>query len=186
MINGWKETKHGLDVDNSAQRKRLERFNATMRSSAFIRLHARKAKVDPLPVQSNTELFSKLTTTTEADEKDQTKENIRWIRLLLGAVICKVMPKMRWEMLRIGKKHVFSLTGGITVHRRSLDTTGRWRQSVGTYSIDICCFIGHAIGYRWESNLNFGRKRPASVLGMCLSALRLQQDQLIFFWAANG
>ena len=34
----------------------------------------RVAKVDPQAVQSKTELFKKLTTTKEADEKDSTKE----------------------------------------------------------------------------------------------------------------
>ena len=43
----------------------------------------RSAKVDPQAVQSKTELFKKLTTTREADEKDQTKENIRWKGSLL-------------------------------------------------------------------------------------------------------
>ena len=45
----------------------------------------RDAKVDPQAVQSKTELFKKLTTTKEADEKDETNENICWKRSLLGA-----------------------------------------------------------------------------------------------------
>ena len=53
----------------------------------------REAKVDPQAVQSETEVFKKLTTTSEADEQDQTEDHFRWKRALLGAMIWKVMPK---------------------------------------------------------------------------------------------
>ena len=59
-------------------------------------MHAKRSK-GWFQVQSKTELFKKLTTTREADEKDQTKENIRWKRSLLGAMIWKVMPKSAWR-----------------------------------------------------------------------------------------
>ena len=96
------------------------------RSSVFT-LHAKRSK-GLIPKRSNPKpsCSKKLRTTSETDEQDETKENIRWKTSLLGAMIWKVMPKMRWEILRISEeKCVFSSAGGSTVHRRSPDTSGR-------------------------------------------------------------
>ena len=83
----------------------------------------REAKVDLHAVQSQTGLFKKLTTTRKADQKVQAKENIRWKRSLLGAMICKVMPKNAWRDTANEQRR--SPAGCNTVRRRSRDTTGR-------------------------------------------------------------
>ena len=61
----------------------------------YFGLHAKRGKqLIPKRVQSKTELFKKLRTTREADEKDQTKEKHSLEeRSLLLAMISKVMPK---------------------------------------------------------------------------------------------
>ena len=78
-----------------------------------------RQKLIPNRVQSKTELFKKLTTTREADEKDQTKEKHSLeVRSLLLAMIWKVMPKnalrdsANWQ-----RKKVYSPAGCHTVHR---------------------------------------------------------------------
>ena len=58
-----------------------------MTDQVYVGCTQRDAKVDPQAFQSKSELFTKLTTTREAVEKDPTKEKgIRWKRSLLGAM----------------------------------------------------------------------------------------------------
>ena len=87
----------------------------------------REANVEPQAGQSKNELFKKLTTTREADEKYPTKEDIGWKRsLLLEPWYVRSCPKLRWEILRISKERcVFSSAGGNTMHRLSPNTSKR-------------------------------------------------------------
>ena len=73
----------------------------------------REAKVDPQAVQSGAELFETLTTTREGDEKDQTKEDIRWKRSVLGVMKWKIMPKNAVERYcESAKKRCVANTSG--------------------------------------------------------------------------
>ena len=65
----------------------------------------REALVDPQAVQSETELFKKLTT-READEKLTRKKHIRWKRSLVGAKMCRTKVK---KYCARGETHVASL-----------------------------------------------------------------------------
>ena len=111
-------------MENVAKRKRPRRPNAM--DQVCVGCTRREAKVHLQAVQSKPELFKKLTTTREADEKDQTKQkNSRWKRSLLEVVMWKVMTKNALGVLRIGKERCgFSSAGGNTVHRRSPNTCG--------------------------------------------------------------
>ena len=63
----WKKQNIGPMWENSAERKRPRISNA-IKISSVLRLHEKRAKVDPQAVQSKTELFKKLPTTRETDE----------------------------------------------------------------------------------------------------------------------
>ena len=80
----------------------------------------RVAQFDPQAVQSQTELFKKLTTTRESDEKIK-KERIRWKRSLLGTVMRKVMPK---NVVR----------DAVNSHKRMYPVSNRWQHCAWTIS----------------------------------------------------
>ena len=92
----------------------------------------REAMVDPQAVHSETDLFKKLTTTREADEK---RPNER--KTFVGKDHCLELQygtscrKMRWKILRRSKKMFLLPASGNALHGRSPDTCGRlwdnWR-----------------------------------------------------------
>ena len=99
-------------------------------------------------------------------------------RKLFAILICSSTTTRHrlFATLYADRKSRFTISD-IATHRR---------QSMGAYSIDFYCLIGHAISCRWtyfgkerskiNSNLCLGRKRRNSVLGTSLSAEKWYQD----------
>ena len=80
-------------MENSAEKSTMKIQRHSQIKCIWVARKERQ-KLIPNRVQSKTELFNKLTTTREADEKDQTKEKHSLEeRSLLLAMIWQVMPK---------------------------------------------------------------------------------------------
>ena len=84
--NGWKDAEHGTHVENQQNEIDLE-DSTPLIDQVYLGCTQKDVLVHLQTVQSQTELFRKLVTTRETDEKISREKYIRRKRLLFGAML---------------------------------------------------------------------------------------------------
>ena len=171
--------KQNTHVENSPKKKIDLEDPTPFIDQVYAGCTYREAKVDALAVQSKTELLKKNSQGQgRLTKKIKRKKIIRWNRSPLGALTWKVMPKVHWEILRIGKSFLQQVaTPCIDDHQRPLednDTAGE----VSAIFAQIVLKCLYLAGIVWTSRFIVVYKHSGTISNKMEQSLRQEMAKL--------